>query len=224
MRWIIGDASLTAIRNTDPHIAQEFFNQAGCFVIGPRVPVGWQASPLLNFTSYETFAANKALATQWVQYDIEKWSLTPALEQQHPTAFMSAFVTLAHSQQQQCVLNPARDLMAVAGADCIQGPSETTDAAYLRCCIPKAAVTADIFVCQSQADQSDIHSYMSLLTGSKAQTGAIPFFGGLTTLRGNPVSELVAAYEAAETTVDGFVLNTNPATIQVACDFLAQIG
>jgi hypothetical protein len=223
MRWIIGQSGLIAIRNMNPHIAQEFFDNTGSFILG-NPPAGLRMTPLRNYTAYASFTADKALATQWVMYDNEKWDATPVLEQQHPTAFMSAFITLARSQGQQCISAPARDLMGVSGADCVQGPSETTDAAYLRCCIPKAAVTADIFVCQSQADQSDVPTYMNLLTSAKAQTGAIPFFGGLTTLRGNPASELVAAYEAAETTVDGFWLNTNAASVQVACDFLAQIG
>jgi hypothetical protein len=227
MRWIIGAAPLQALAQSNQALARHYFDNVGSFVIGSPPNSSWSTTWLKMYRSYSSYANDLSGTPHWVAYDNEKWTDTPVIEQLHPTALMSTFMSLAHARGQQCIMTPARDLMTVAGADCIADVQhgETIDAAYLRCSIPASAAGSDIFSCQSQADQGDTPTYLALVQGAHAQTSASgqPLFAGLTTLRGDPVSAMVACYHAVETIVDGFWLNVSVQTVNIAADFLTQI-
>lgn len=221
--WMIGATPLSALNDLDPSLAAQFFNRPESYVISGDPPAGWSTTPVTVYSAFRDYV-KASPASHWVLYDPEKWSLTPPIERQHPKAFLTAFAELAHARGHQVIVTPARDLMSVAGADCSSRTTGLgTDAAYLACRIPAAGALADVFECQAQADQLHVTAYRSLVQGAKKQTRAgQPFWAGLTTLRGHPVSAIVECYEAVARIVDGFWLNTSAETISDAAEFLSR--
>lgn len=156
-------------------------------------------------------------------YDIEPWQYTPPIEQQHPKAYIDAFCQVAVSRNQRTILTPARGLTGVSSADCVQFPGEDVTAAYLRCQLPAACAGADVLDVQAQPLQSNVPAYTALVQGARTQRPNQSLWAGLTTMRGDPVSAMVACYESVLSIVQGFWLNTTPDTINVAAAFLQAI-
>lgn len=221
--WMIGQKSFESLLALDPVVTAKFFGNTDSYIFG-HVPKNSASNVVAVYPSFADYA-NRALGTAtWVLYTPENWPRTPAIEQRHPKAMMQTFTSLAHARGQRVIIAPARNLMLVPGADCNQQLGETVDAAYLRCQIA-AETPADVFICQSQADQMDTAAYAALVAGAKAQLPPGPeLWAGLTTLRNHPVPAIVAAYQAAQGDVSGFWLNTNPATIADARQFLSMIS
>jgi hypothetical protein len=221
--WMIGQASLAALIQTDARLAAKYFNTPTSFTFGPA-PQDWRTTQVNNFQSYAGYAATAVRLSGWVLYDPESWPATPLLEQQHPAAYMSAFVTLAKTRGQKVILAPARNLVTVAGGDCAMQLGESVDAAYLRTGLPSAGAVGDVFECQAQALQSDTSEYQSLVAGAGTQlpSGHL-MWAGLTTLRGDSVQAMVDCYHAVPAAA-GFWLNTSPETISVAAAFLSAIS
>ena len=222
--WMIGANPLAALNDLDPALASQYFNTPESYVLAGNPPPGWDTTPVTGFRAFRDYVVASP-TTQWVLYDPERWNSTPPIEKQHPKAFMTAFVQVAHARGQQVIATPARDLMRVAGADCnAKSTGLATDAAYLACGIPAAAALADVFECQAQGLQLNATAYRSLVQGAKQQIRAgQPLWAGLTTLRGHPVSAIVKSYRAVAGIVDGFWLNTSGDTISVTAEFLRQI-
>jgi hypothetical protein len=220
--WMIGQDSFSALYALDPALTEKFFNTPNGYVFG-HVPKGWVTNVVENYTSFGAYA-NDPIVRPWVQYTPEKWALTPTIEQQHPRALMQTFIALAHSRQEKSIVAPGRNLMLVPGADCNQQIGETVDQAYLRCQMPESGLGADVFICQAQSEQHIASMYKNIVLEAGAQTsGAEQFWAGLTTLQGDDVPTMMAAYNSVVGTIDGFWLNTNPATIQTAQQFLTAV-
>ena len=125
------------------------------------------------------WAATTPAPGSWVMYDNEEYSgLNPAantavVEQNNPGPYMAEFNALAHAYGLHVINVPGRDLTDITptyasypvDAPVMTGPAvcykgsgglvgETEDAAFLRCGIPGFAASADVYSCQSQADQA----------------------------------------------------------------------
>lgn len=223
--WMIGSSPLSSLKNIDPVTANTVFNRSGSFVIGPP-PSGYATTRVTDYKSYADFQSTPS-PTHWVLYDPEKWSYTPLAEQKNPGLYMKKFATLAHQRGNQVIMTPARDLMLVSGAVCVSQPGEKLDQAYIRCQIPAKAASApgDVVEVQAQGDQPDTAEYSWLVGQAKAQvTTGVPVWAGLTTDRGDPVSAMVACYNAVQGSVQGFWLNTTNATISTADQFLQSVS
>jgi hypothetical protein len=225
--WLIGQTGLNALRIRDSKLAYHYFNHSTSFVIG-AAPKGWNTTPVRLYESY-TELTGPMTPYKYVIYNPEyygeDYTKTPLIEQQHPTAFLDAFATLAHRHGKKVIAAPARDLMAQKTADYSSAThNEDADTAFLNARIPAACATSDIFHLQNQANQDDLVTFRALIDGSSAQlpTG-FPMWCGLTTLRSDTVAEMVAAYHAALPRCTGFWLNTNTATIALAEAFLEAI-
>jgi hypothetical protein len=192
-------------------------NPAGDQVQAHGVP---RATPTLIYQSYARFSADVAAGridsrVRAVAYDPEAWSLTPAVEQRSPGAYMRLFATLAHEHGYRVLEAPGRDLMAVNSAACHKQVGETLTHAYLRCRIPEfAAQDADVFEVQSQVLEFSLGKFHHLLARAAAQARQIHpgvvVLAGLSTKPPSGVASsgaMIAAAREAAQTVDGLWVN-----------------
>jgi hypothetical protein len=223
--WLMGPGPLSRLAAVAPGVAQRYFDTPESFTSG-KPPEGYSTTRIASFTSYSTFTGSSPSAA-WVLYDPERWDDsgdTPWIEQAHPTAFMDAFSTLAHSREHKVILTPARNLTTVTGGDCMKMPGETLSDAYLRSRIPEAGACGDVFEVQAQALQPDPRLYAELVKRSRSQLPAgHPIWAGLTTMRGDSISDMVECWSAVEMIVDGFWLNSSEETSVRAAEFLRTI-
>jgi hypothetical protein len=221
--WMIGQKPFESLLALDPVLTTRFFDSTDAYIFG-HVPKNSASNVVAVYPSFADYAKQAVAKAPWVLYTPENWPQTPVIEQRHPKAMMQTFTSLAHARGQRAIIAPARNLMVVPRADCSRQPGETIDAAYLRCQIP-AETPADVFICQSQADQMDTAAYAALVAGAKAQLPPeTELWAGLTTLRKHPVPAIVAAYQAVQGNASGFWLNTNPATIADTRQLLSMIS
>ena len=247
-RWMIQSAGLTALAAqpaatpgglTGAQLAARYFDRPAAMVIGAPVP-GYAATQVTAWQSYAAASAAWAKTPpargSWVTYDNEYsagWP-TPANEQANPALYMGLFFTLAHSLGARVISVPAVDLMGDKTAACHMGSSgvsgEKEWQAYLRCGLPSYAAASDVLSVQSQtlqafvATDGNAGSFTQMVSQAMAQLPAgHPVFAGLTTERGDPVSSMVACWQAMPAGVAGCWLNGNANTGPVLAGFLSAI-
>lgn len=227
-RWLTGSDSLTQIAAISRRDARHFFDSSRSFVLGHAV-TGYAAAPVAGFRSYAAFtmAVGRLHRGQWVLYDNEHWSFTSVNEQRQPATYMRKFAKLAHQHGLKVIETPARDLMAVPGADCTPKPGQTTDKAYIACGLPRAARFADIYEIQAQADQPNAADYTRFVKAARRQALAanrhLVVLAGLTTDRGGSAAQIFACWKATRKLVAGYWMNTNAGTVSVATDAFTRI-
>jgi hypothetical protein len=221
--WITGTKNLNALIDAAPKEAERYFGTPQSFALGAPPPAGWTTTWAGYHKSVTTFALSKA-AAKWVMYAPENWDETPLKQQEHPAAYMDAFCIFAHAAGKKVILAPARNLVSVSSGDSVRMPGDSMDDAYLRARIPENGGCAEIFACQSQANQKDPVAYAQLIRNVKAQLPSGHWlWAGLTTMRGDKVQAMVDCWEAVEDLVNGFWLNADAGTIGVAAEFLKVI-
>lgn len=249
-RWMIQSAGVTALAAqpavtpggpTGAELAKAFFDRPSAMVVGTPVP-GYAATQVTSWQSYAKASAAWTVTPpargSWVMYDNEwepagGWP-TPAVEQASPALYMGLFNELAHSLGLNVINVPAVDLMGDTAAVCYMGSSgikgEKEWQAYLRCGIPGFAASADVLSIQSQSLQVDVatsgnaDSFAAMLTGAIAQLPAGHLvYAGLTTERGDPVTSMIACWEAMPPGVAGCWLNGNANTGAVLAEFLTEL-
>lgn len=224
--WMIATGPLNALFRRSPELARRYFDTPSSFTSG-KAPTDFLTTRAASHKSFSAFVKSTPAYT-WTLYNPERWeddyTQTPLLEQQHPSAYMDAFCTVAHRQGRSVILMPARNLVTVMSGDCAKMPSETVDDAYIRTGLARDGAAGDVFVVQAQALQPDPRAYAQFVQRSKM---SLPeghaIWAGLTTMRGDAVSLMVECWSAVEPAVDGFYLNSTPETIKVAEEFLSTI-
>lgn len=227
--WMIGQAGFDALRVKNYVLAARYFNDPSAFIIG-WVPNGWKAQSMREYTSFKSYVTDKRAPAPVVMYVPEAWAgitppPTPLIEQQHPAAIIRTFAAAAHDKGQKLLAAPARDLMTIPGADySISTKGETVKTAFLSSGLVADCGTADVYICQAQADQDDAADYLAFINAAKAQLPpGFPIWAGLTTMRNDPVDAMVASWQATHDIVQGYWLNTTKDTIGIAVNFLAAV-
>jgi hypothetical protein len=228
--WLIGQAGFDALRAKNPQIATHYFNNPSAFIIG-WVPSAWKAQSIREYTSFKDYVTDKREPAPLVMYVPEAWTgitppPTPLIEQQHPAAMIRTFAAAAHDKGQKLLVAPARDLMTITGADySIATKSEIVKDAFLSSGLPGDCGTADVYICQAQADQDNTAEYTAFINAARSQLPpGFPVWAGLTTMRGDSVGAMVACWRATHDIVQGYWLNTTKTTIEVAAEFLDAVN
>jgi hypothetical protein len=241
MYWVLSQRDLAFIQTADPKIAVRMLDGPSTFVLmqpaaGPGRALPQHAVPTMLFASYSAFRSylrDQTIHAQVraVAYDPEFWPATPLEEQQDPLRYMGLFAREAQRYGYQPILVPGRDLALTPGSQCGKRQREVLNAAYLRCGIARAARFVQIFEVQAAPMELDIPELRSFVAASArearaANPSAVIMSTLSTTPGGVPANsaDLVRAANAILPFVQGFHLNTTPATRTVAVDFLRSIS
>ncbi len=120
--WFISGANVSGISQSNSAIAQHFFNNPNTLIFSSPtanpIPAGFgSATPIAYYTSFGEFqsnllsnAINPTYQGNWVMYDNEDWTKTPAKEQSSWAAYEALFANLAHAYGYGCFVSPSPDL------------------------------------------------------------------------------------------------------------------
>jgi len=169
----------------------------------------------VSFTSYQAMERQFAgpglpAGTRAVLYDNEDWSFTPVDEQRDPAKYEELAASLVHAHHLLFITAPAVDLTDVLAP----GQSDHY-ATYLRLGLAASAARyADVIDIQAQGSEISLNTFTSFVKAAAAQARSanrhVTVLAGLST---NPSGQhvtsgqLIAAYNAARTDVDGYWLN-----------------
>jgi hypothetical protein len=214
-RWVTAKASIAAIQEVDPRVAEKFFGAPTSIALGgwPGSTTGRAWASCARFTKDVKTGAIPS-TVRAVMYDPEGWEATPLEERQDPITYIRAFATLARGLGYFVIVTPHPGLVEVPGARCARAPGETRERAYLRSRIGhEAARYADACEIQAQRFQQDPIFYRELVSDAAAQARAanpdVLMLSGLSTHPGYEATPemLYAAWESVRDMVDGHYLS-----------------
>jgi len=239
LHWIFYREDLDRIDAADPALVRTLAAGPGTYELehrpgGRTLPAG--ISPVDLFSSIAAFraavhAASVIPGVGSVAYDLEFFHLTPVAERQDPLTNLDAFALAARASGYQPILIPGRDLVRQPGTACGQQPGLTISQAYLNCGLPGTAADAGIYVIQSAPVETNLPALRQLVQQSAVQARrANPNIIVIATLatapNGIPATStaLATAARVLLPYVDGFELNSRPATDRRVVSFLEDLS
>ena len=214
--WIMTAGNVQALSAVDASTAAHFFNTptsygAGASLVKTPVQARYRTTPVLAYTSYARFSTDIRSGAirypyQWVMYDPENWSATPAGERRNPVKYMTLFGQLAHAHGLRVIQAPALDLATVTGSALPRRPGESADQWFVRADIAgKAAAAGDIFQLQDESNTTAGGQYAWMFNTTESQARAananVLVFSEVSTVNGT-ASQMASA--AKSITPDGF--------------------
>ena len=219
--WIIGLHSLGRLRAVpgSQALIRTFFS-AGRYSILVGGPHG--SFPALHARRSSAFGSYQSLRAAldrrpsdrprgpFVILDLERWPLTPGIEQRHPAEYYRQAFRAARRKGLLLVATPSPDLVRSRGR-----PSTPGFAAFLRSgLIGRVARTSDIVEVQAQGFERSVSLYRAFVRAAAAQARkASPHVSVIAGLSTNPGGQAVTAAQllrdalAVRPYVDGFWLN-----------------
>jgi hypothetical protein len=185
--------------------------------------------PVKAYYSYAAFQADGPQPVDWVMYDTEHQTSTPKAEQNDPITCMNEFGKLAHKRFYHVINAPARDL-SYAPAPVCPRHADPVDRWYVSACgtgLPGgAAGNTDIWLCQSEVDETSVSAYQTLVGDSRTDIAVSTnpgclLYAELSTGNGT-ASQMIAA--ARSVTVDGFYLAIPDGDISKAVQVIEAIS
>lgn len=242
LRWVLTGANMKKIRDADPALAAYAFDTPLAYATGNehgtqnQVPAGYAAVPTLKYESYTAFKSDVESghidsSIKAVNYNPERWSLTPVAEQRDPARYMARFGQIAHQYGYYAITSPGRTLMQVDGALCRAASGETLSEAFVRCNIAGAAARhVDMYRVQAQVHEADPARYRWFVQSTEAQARAanpsVVFLSNLATSPEGTVATpqmLFDAHNAVNDLVSGHYVSINSEEIDVAIAFLRMV-
>jgi hypothetical protein len=210
LHWMIALNALKALQTASPTLAASDFSSTSTFVLQPPdQPPDATGIPMARFRSFAAFQAAIAgggidPGFHWVLYDNEHWPSTPLDEQQNPTKYMSAFVTLAHAHGYRVMLAPAQDLVSPFRKGTREWP------AYLAMGLARAGGRADGYEIQAQPYEGSA-DYATFVATAAAQARAVSanvtILAGISTHRVTSGAQMYDDIIATRSSVAGYWLN-----------------
>lgn len=244
-RWIIASGALDMVRQLDPALANQFWNNALTNVQGNveppinTVPAGWSssadqsytadgscgsASGCRSFTSDLNSGAISAANIPAVLYDIENWSATPSAEIQAVCSSMQQFGQTASAHGFTSIMAPGQDLVTALTSK--QSGEAKQWQEFLRLGLPAcASQQANRYHIQAQSDELTEADYDAFVTQAalqaRAANPAVMVTAGLST---NPPAGVPTPQQLYQDSLDvsgkteGFWLNVpNPGSSCGSC-------
>lgn len=220
IQWVIDVGSLQHLANAGMSDAElrRLFDNRSTYVIqrphGGYDTSGWVAHRVLKFEDEavmaRTLAAGVPAGIDTVLLDLEKWSLTPSVQQQYPGYFYERGAAVARQRRVTYLVTPGTDLAQVLAPQAPGPPYQTILNHYVD---GFAARGAGMIGIQAQSLESNPGAYVDYVRRAAAQAQAnqpgIRVFGGLSAFPDGYAAspaDFAACIRGARPYVSGYLL------------------
>jgi hypothetical protein len=236
--WVIPAASLRHLADAGMSAAQlrSLFDNTASYIIdngGPSYDTrGWVAHHVFKFNNETTM--QQALATglptgiDTILLDLEKWPLTPRLQQEYPGYFYERGAVAARQHRLTYLVTPGTDLAQVLAPN---APGPAYQRMLQQYVDGFAARGADMIDIQAQSLESNPGAYLDYIRQAAAQARANqPGIRVLADLSGSPngstpsAADLAACIRGARPYVNGYLLWVPPANAGTVASVLRSLS